>query len=76
MARRFEKTRAALPAAADGDILAAAVLPQKKSLLGVATPVKAVAAGIPFSLRFAVLLSEGGRIRLFAAGPLVKEIPL
>jgi hypothetical protein len=73
---RFESARASLPDAEGADILAAAVLPQTKTLLGVGTPLRASLLGIPFCLRFGILLSRAGRLRLFAAGPIVKEVPL
>jgi hypothetical protein len=73
---RFRSACASLPDAVPKDILAAAVLPQKKTLLGVSTPLRASVLGIPFSLRFGILVSLAGRLRLFAAGPLVKEVPL
>jgi len=73
---RFRSACASLPDADPGDILAAAVLPQKKTLLGVGTPLRAGLLGIPFSLRFGIILSRSGRLRLYAAGPFVKEVPL
>jgi len=74
--KRFLAARRSLPAAAADDILAAAVLPQTSALFGVNTPLKANLFGFSFSLRFGIVLAERGRIRLFAAGPMVKEIPL
>lgn len=73
---RFESARASLPDADPRDVLAAAVLPQTKTLLGVSTPLRASLLGIPFSLRFGILVSLAGRLRLFAVGPVVKEVPL
>jgi len=73
---RFRSALGSLPALDPADILAAAVLPQTRTLLGVGTPVKVSLLGIPFSLRFGILAAQAGRLRLFAAGPLVKEVPL
>jgi hypothetical protein len=74
--QRFEEVRESLPDIDPIDILAAAVLPQRKTILGVSTPLKAVVFGLPFSLRFGVLVADRGQLRAFAAGPFVKEISL
>jgi len=74
--KRFLSVAGSLPRAAATDILAAAVLPQTSALLGVNTPLKATLMGFPFSLRFGVVVAHEGRLRFFAAGPIVKEIPL
>ncbi len=74
--KRFIAVGKSLPRTAPTDILAAAVLPQTSALLGVNTPLKVNLLGFPFSLRFGIVVADRGRIRLFAAGPVVKEIPL
>lgn len=74
--KRFLAVRKSLPEAAPTDILAAAVLPQTGTLLGVNTPLKVNLFGLPFSLKFGIVVADRGRIRLFAAGPVVKEIPI
>ncbi len=74
--KRFEAARENLPDLAPEDVLAAAVLPQEKALIGVNTPLRFGLMGIsiPLCLRFTILAAGQGRLRLFAAGPIVKEI--
>ncbi|MHC4944183.1 MAG: hypothetical protein ACYTG7_14310 [Planctomycetota bacterium] len=57
------------------NVLIAAVLPQKKRWTGLYTPI-GVEFGIRLSLRFLIAAFFGDRIRLFAAGPTVLEIPI
>lgn len=55
-------------------VLAAGVLPQRKKLLGVETPVRVELLGVPISLRFLLALFSASKVRLFAAGPVLQEI--
>ena len=77
---RLEKAVQALPpqeaAAGETGLLSVAVLPQRKKLLSVETPLQVEFMGLPFSLRFLIARFIEGKVRLFAAGPMVKEIPL
>jgi len=74
--QRYRSVREGISDLAADSLLAVAVLPQKKTLLGVDTPLKINVLGLPFSLRFGILAAEGEKLRFFAAGPFVKEIPL
>jgi hypothetical protein len=60
---------------ASEEVLIVGVLPQTKRWTGVYTPL-GVELGLRLSLRFLIAFFFGDRIRLFAAGPMVKEIPL
>lgn len=73
---RFVSALKHLPEAGAADILAAAVLPQTRTLLSVKTPLKVNVMGLQASLRFGILISDRGRLKLFAVGPIVKEVTL
>jgi hypothetical protein len=59
-----------------GGILIAAVLPQKKKMLGIETPLAVEILGLPFYLRFLMATFSHGRSRIFVVGPVIREIKL
>lgn len=69
--KSLKKTLGAIDPSA---VLAAAVLPQRKKLLGVETPIRVELIGVPISLRFLLALFSASKVRLFAAGPMLQEI--
>jgi hypothetical protein len=71
---RFVSALKHLPEAEAADILAAAVLPQTKTLMSVKTPLNVSVMGLKASLRFGILIADHGRLKLFVIGPIVKEI--
>jgi hypothetical protein len=80
VAERLRKAVSSLPGLSPApparEILVAAVLPQHKKMLGVHTPLAIEVMGMRFSLRFFLAFFHQSRLRLFAAGPTVREIPI